>query len=72
MPGFKEASDLLNLLRLLHRVYTDLSCKLAVDAGRRYLLNGMGGVLINAFTELFEDFNGGADLRGCGCLHDRY
>ena len=62
VPGFKQSSDLSNLLCLFHRVHTDLSCELAVDTGRWYLADGTGSVLIDAFTELFEDFYGGADL----------
>ena len=69
MPGFKQSSDLSNLLRLFHRVDTNLSSEQAVDTRRWYLSNRTGGVFIDAFTELFEDLNGGAYLDGCGCLH---
>jgi len=72
VPGFKQAGDLLNLLGLLHRVRTDLSGELAVDAGRWYLPDGSGGVFINAFTELLEHFHGCVYLGGSGCLHGGY
>ena len=71
MPGFKQSGDLLNLLRLFHRVRTDLSGEVAVDTGRGYLPNGSGSVFIDAFTELFQDFNGSVYLGGGGCLHTR-
>ena len=72
MPGFKQASDLVNLLRLLHRVRTDLSRELTVDTGGWYLPNGTGGVLVDAFTELLEHFNGSVNLGGGWCLHGGY
>lgn len=72
MPGFKQASDLSNLLCLFHRVRTDLSGEQAIDIGRWYLPDGTGGVFIDAFTKLFQDFNGGAYLGGGGCLHGGY
>jgi len=71
-PGFKQSSDLSNLLRLFHRVRTNLSGELAVGTGRWYLPDGTGGVFVDAFTELFKDFHGGAYLGGCGCLHGRF
>ena len=71
MPGFKQSSDLSNLLRLLHRVRTDLSGEQAVDTRRWYLPDRSGGVFVDAFTELLEHFHGGADLGGGGFLHGR-
>jgi hypothetical protein len=70
MPGFKQASDLSNLLRLFHRVRTDLSGEQAIDTGRWYLPDGTGGVFVDAFTELLEHFHGGVDLRSGRGLHD--
>jgi len=69
VPGFKQSGDPLNLLGLLHRVRTDLSCELAVETGGWYLPDGTGGVFIDAFTELLKHFNGGVYLGDGGCLH---
>ena len=69
MPGFKQSSDLSNLLCLVHRVHTDLACELTSDTGWWYLPDGSGGVFIYAFTELLEHFHGGAQLGGGGFVH---
>ena len=69
MPGFKQSSDLSNLLCLFHRVLTDLSRELAGETGRGNLPDRLGGVLVDAFTELLEHFHGGAQLGGGGYLH---
>ncbi len=71
LPGFKQSSDLLNLLRLFHRVRTDLPSKQTVDTGWWYLPDGTGSVSVDAFTELLEHFHGGAQLGGGGFLHGR-
>ena len=71
LPGFKQASDLANLLLLFHRVRTDLSGEQAVDTGRWYLPYRFGGVFEDAFTEFLEHFHGGAQLDGGGFLHGR-
>ena len=69
MPGFQQAGDCLNLLRLFHRVHTDLTCELTGDTGWWYLPDRFGGVLVDAFTELLEHIHGGAQLDGGGFLH---
>ena len=69
LPGFKQSSDLSNLLGLLHRVHTDLAGKLTTDTGWWYLPGGSDSVLIDAFIELLEHFHGGAQLDGRGFLH---
>jgi hypothetical protein len=71
MPGFKQSSDLLNLLRLVHCVHTDLSCELTGYTGWWYLPDRSGGVFVDAFTELLEHFHGDAQLGGGGFLHGR-
>ena len=72
VPGLKQASDLLNLLLLFHCVQTDLACDLSRQIAVGYLPSGTGGKFIDAFTELFEHFNGRAYLGGCGRLHSGY
>jgi hypothetical protein len=71
MPGFKQSGDLLNLLCLFHSVHTDLSRELTSDTGWWYLPDRLGGMLVDAFTELLEHFHGGAQLGGGGFLHGR-
>jgi len=72
MPGFQQAGDRLNLLRLFHRVHTDLTSELTGDTGWWYLPDRFGGVLVDAFTELLEHFHGGVQLDGGGFLHNHY
>lgn len=69
VPRLKLAGDGFDFVGLLHRIHTDLTCKLAGNTNWRDLADGLDGVLVDAFAEFFEHLDGGADLGGGGRLH---
>jgi len=70
-PLFQLRGDGLNTGCLLNGSRFNASRVLVAAFRVRELSDGMCAVLIEAFTELLEHFNGDADLGGAWRLHDQ-
>lgn len=70
-PLLQLRRDGLNTGGLLNGSRFNTSCVLVTEFRIRELSDGMYAVLIEAFPELLEHFNGSADLGGAWRLHDQ-